>query len=74
MIQYIEQLDLNKSQCPYAEISNFEYNLFPEQLQVLYLMKKLEQQEFIYKGDKKIYYNKIRLGAPFSFGFVEKLY
>lgn len=52
--------------------TDFGYNLYPEQKQVLYLMKELEsKKDIIVSGsDKyhKVCYNKLCLAAPFSFG------
>lgn len=74
-IKYTWQLDLGYyNSCPQdciLDVSNFGFKLFPEQKQVLHLMRTLEQQESIIKigqEQEEISYNKLRLGTPFSFG------
>lgn len=77
MVEYTYQLNLitgwKKEKCPNEDSidnTDFGYRLYPEQKQCLYLMKKAETSEFLYDRNrtKKIYYNKLCLGAPFSFG------
>lgn len=50
--------------------SNFGYTLFNEQLQVVYLMDKLEQQKSITcsRTSYNLVYNTLKLGACLSFG------
>ena len=64
----------NKYQDHDLDNTDFGYKLYPEQKKILYVMRKLEMNEsIISKGaidqtGNIIYYNTLRLGAPFSFG------
>ena len=69
----IDELDLrNKKDSPECTLldnnNSFGYSLFREQKQVLHIMNKIEQNEYLISKNNKIYYNKVCLAAPFSFG------
>ncbi len=58
MIEFTEQLNIQSGWkndiCPFEkEAENFGYKLYPEQRQVLYVMRQIENQKYINSNSKK---------------------